>query len=72
MKTTFAVGGKPEKKPRSQIEIDKSQPTSSRVEEVEGVTDDHYAYLTPVNEIRFSLLTVNNSKEDNVIVGKGN
>ena len=52
----LAEGGKPEypeKNPRGQIEIDKSQPTfspriRSRVVEVGSTNDDHYANLTPV------------------------
>ena len=51
----FAEGGKPEypeKNPRSQIGIDKSQLTcgvreSMRGFEVRGATDDSYANLTP-------------------------
>ena len=50
-----AVGGKPEypeKNPRSQIEVDKSQATcgaknSNPGLEVGNATDDHYANLTP-------------------------
>ena len=52
----FVEGGKPEypeKNPRSQIEIDKSQPTCGALEsnpggEVGGGSDDRYTILTPL------------------------
>ena len=60
MKVEFAEGGKPEypeKKPRSQIEIDKSQPKGrprigSQVVKVGGATDDHYGNLTHQKDAR--------------------
>ena len=58
VKVKFAEGGKPEypeENPRSQIEIDISQPTCGAKQStpscrlVRGATDDHYANLTPIS-----------------------
>ena len=61
MKVEFTEGGKPEnpeKNPRSQIEIDKSQPTCGARESNPGrASDDRFANLTPL--IKYCVLQHN-------------